>query len=269
MADLVTYEVSEKIAYLTLNRPDHLNALNLQMFEALSSVISRLEADEDARVAILRGAGRALCAGMDLSVSGQAKFVAEGSLWSDRERLRRQIEVWKQVWRCPKPIVLQAHGYCMAGGVLLLIVSDLVVMADNCVIGWPRLPLGGGLLGPPFAALFGARRAKQMDLIVGSRLSAQTALEWGVANEIVPAEALDTRAREIARDIAKAPPTLLALHKASLNRASERAGFIDTLEACAEWDALAHADPGAAKARKLLSELGLKGAIEEFEANGI
>jgi enoyl-CoA hydratase len=267
LSDLVTYSRRERVGYLTLNRPERRNALNLEMFGALSDALTTLEEDPEARVAILRGAGPGFCAGMDLSSSGQHRYIEETSLWGDRERLRQQMDFWTRMWAFPKPIILQAHGFCLAGGLMLLMTSDLVIMADDCFLGWPRLPVGGGFLGPVFASLFGPRRAKEMDFIVGSRLTADTAREWGVVNRVVPAAALEAEAYALATRIAKTPPTLLALRKAAINQSMERAGFLETLRACAEWDALAHGDASVAEMRVLLAEHGVQGTIALFEGD--
>jgi enoyl-CoA hydratase len=266
MSELVTYGRRDRVAYLTLNRPERRNALNLEMFDAFSCVLTQLEQDPEAGVAILRGEGPGFCAGMDLSNQGQSRYIDETSLWDDRNRLRTQMEFWTRVWNSPKPIILQAHGFCMAGGLLFLMTADLVVMAEDCVLGWPRLPVGGGLLGPLFATSFGARRAKEMDFIVGSRMTAQTAREWGVVNRVVPADGLADETFKLASRVAKTPPTLLALRKAAINQAAERGGFLETLRASAEWDALAHGDVSVAQTRELLHEQGIHDAIKMFES---
>lgn len=266
MSELVTYSRRDRVAYLTLNRPERRNALNLDMFAAFSHALDQLDEDSEAGVAILRGEGPGFCAGMDLSNSGQSRYIDQTSLWDDRERLRVQMDFWTRVWRSQKPIILQAHGFCMAGGLLFLMTVDLVVMAEDCVLGWPRLPVGGGLLGPMFAASFGARRAKEMDFVVGSRMTAKTAHEWGVVNRVVPATNLAEETFTLASRVSRTPPTLLALRKAAINQASERAGFLQTLRACAEWDALAHGDVSVAQTRDLLHEHGIHEAIKMFES---
>ncbi len=175
----------------------------------------------------------------------------------------------RKIWDNHKVLIVSLHGYCMAAGMQFVSLSDFAIAADDCVFGWPRLPLGGGYLGPLFASVFGIRRAKEMDLMPGPRFTAQEALERGVVNRLAPADRLAEATAELASGIAKTPPDLLALRKASINSAFGQRGLEQALAAAPEWDAIAHVLEGPTRARGYIKEMGLRDAIDKFLAEGM
>jgi enoyl-CoA hydratase len=264
----VLFEPRGRIAFITLNRPERLNALSTTTFKHLDDVLTAFESDE-ARVAIIRGAGRALCAGMHLGAGSDTMKAEKHGVWGDRERLRFQISVWRRLWDMPKIFITQAHGYVMAGGLQFVFLADLVVASEDCVFSYPRLPLGGGYLGPVMASLYGVKRAKEFEIVPRRRLTATEAKEWGLVNRVAAADAVDAATLELANEVAKVPAELLALRKSAMNRAVGQAGLDAALAAAPEWDALAHFQDGAVRGRALLADVGLKAAIEKFESEGL
>jgi enoyl-CoA hydratase len=267
--DEVLYQPHGRFAYLTLNRPERLNALSTRTFQHLSKTLTQLEADNEVRVGVIRGAGRALCAGMHLGSDSDTMKAEKHGVWGDRERLRYQVSVWRQIWDNPKIVITQAHGYVLAGGLQFVSLADLAVAAEDCVFSYPRLPLGGGYLGPVFASLYGVKRAKELELIPRRRLSAAEAKDWGLVNRVVPAKELEQATADLANEVAKIPPDLLALRKASVNRVVGAGGLDAALAAAPEWDTIAHFQAGPARGRELIAEVGLKRAIEQFENDGL
>jgi enoyl-CoA hydratase len=264
------YEVDGAIAYLTLDRPDRLNALSHATHVALEEALDGLEADTRVRVAVIRGAGRAFCAGNDLKeMSARPAGAPPPSLWDQRNRIRGHAQLWVKIWDCPKPIIAQVHGYCLAGGVLLATSCDLTFVAENCVIGWPKLPVGGGYISRMLTWYIGPKRAKEMSFIAGSEIDGRTAAEWGLANRAVPEVDLERTVRQVAEGIARMPGSLLALKKDAINSVYNSAGYREEILHGADRDAMSHQDPGVQTVRGWMRELGYKGAIERYEQGGV
>jgi enoyl-CoA hydratase len=260
----VRYEPDGRVAYLTLNNPEKLNALSNRVLSDFDRALEALAADRDVRVGIIRGEGRAFCAGYDLTPSGPTVQRRVGVV-DDREGLQQTIERWLRIWDCPKPVIAQIHGYCLAGGTQIPIFCDLAVVAEDAVLGWPKLPLGGGYISPMWAWSIGPKRAKQMSFIAGSTMTGREAYEWGYANICVPASELAGRTRALADEIAKMPSELLRVKKLAINRVMEIQGFRTSVMFGAEWDSILHEAESVAEMRRSIRELGLRGAIAKYE----
>jgi enoyl-CoA hydratase len=266
---LIEVDVEGRLGWLTFNRPEKLNALSPEMFDGFVASFRELAANDDVRVILLRGTGRAFSVGFDVDRDSHDKQDQERlTALEDWIALREIIDRWLEVWRCPKPVVAAVHGYCMGLATQLAVCCDLTVVAKDAVIGWPSLPLGGGLLGTTSAWLIGPKKAKELSYIAGSRISGDEALGLGWANYAVDAEEVEPKARALAERIAKTPPDLLRLKKLALNRVMDVQGFQEAITFGAEWDAIAHDSPGMLRIGEKVRELGIKGAIEWFEREG-
>jgi enoyl-CoA hydratase len=266
---LVEYHQDGPLGIISLNAPEKLNAISPEMRADLEQVLDTFEASDAARVGILRGNGRAFCSGFDLSRKQKGTYqAAETSPWADRQRLRGWADMYLRLWDCPKPIIAQVHGYCLAGGVQLPMCCDLVIVSEDCRIGWPKLPTGGGWIGPMFTLFAGPQRAKQMSFVAGSEISGHVAAEWGYANFAVPAADLEESVRSLALQMAKTSASVLQLKKAAINRVWDRVGFRNAIVEGVEWDVLTHKDPSTAVLRKWVREDGMKSAIARFNAEG-
>ena len=266
---LIEVEVDGRLGWLTFNRPEKLNALNPEMFEGFVTSFRELAANDDVRVILLRGTGRAFSVGFDVDRDAHDKQGQERiTALEDWMGLREIVDRWLEVWRCPKPVVAAVHGYCMGLATQLAVCCDLTVVAKDAVIGWPSLPLGGGLLGTTSMWLIGPKKAKELSYIAGSRLSGEEAFDLGWANYAVDADAVQDKARALAERIAKTPPDLLRLKKMAVNRVMDVQGFQEAITFGAEWDAIAHDSPGMLWIGEKVRELGIKGAIEWFEREG-
>jgi enoyl-CoA hydratase len=262
----VTYESEGRIAFLTLNRPDQRNALSSQLLADFHVALDEFEADPTANVAVLRGAGPSFCAGFDLSRSSSSTQETAGDPWGDRVRLRGWIDLTIRIWEFPRPVIAQVHGHCLAGGILLLLAADLVVISETCAVGWPRLPMGAGFMDGAMALLIGQRRAKEISYVVGSRIKGVEAASWGLANVAVPAEQIEEEAMAVAKRISRTPRNVLEIRKAAITRAVGPA-FREALLAGVEWDAIAHVDPAVRTMRRHVRDNGMKAMIESFEAS--
>jgi enoyl-CoA hydratase len=253
------------VSWLTLNRPERLNALSDRMFAELAAALEQ-ERETDSRVIVLRGAGRAFSAGHDLSPDA-TEVLEPGDAVVDRDRQASYIDHFLRIWEHPKPVIAAVHGYCIAGASQLCTFCDLTIVADDAVItASPVLPLGGGFISPLWAFLVGPKRAKQMSFVAGHRISGATAAEWGWANVAVPAADLEARTRELALAIAKTPASVLRMKKLAINRVSELQGFRMAAMMGTETDVLVHETDAVETMKQALQELGLKETIRRFEA---
>jgi len=201
MTHTVRYEIVDRIATITLDRPAQRNAIDAAMTAALRAATDRFEADDDALVAILTGSGdRAFCAGMDLKAfaAGEGPAILEGAGgFAGFTHARRT-----------KPVIAAVNGAALAGGCELVLSCDLVVAAEHAVFGLPEVKRGlfatsGGALRLP--RLIPRARALEL-LLTGDAVDARTALELGLINSVVPLPQLPGAARDLAlRICANAP----------------------------------------------------------------
>ncbi len=249
---------------LTLNRPDVLNALSGELVERLSDSMSRAAGDEAVRVVVIRGAGRAFCAGYDLKEEAELER-ERGPLdvagW--REAIAADTAHMLEVFDHPKPVVAQVHGYCLAGGCDLMMMCDLAVASDDAKFGEPEIRFGSGVVTMVMPWLIGARRAKELLLTGEDRIPAEVALRLGLVNRVVPADRLDDETLDLARAIALNDPVAVSLTKRSINRMWEVAGFREALQANVDLDAVIEAAevPERREFNRIREEQGLKAAI--------
>jgi enoyl-CoA hydratase len=263
----VVYEAGGRIARLRLNRPAQRNALSAQLLTDFHRALDAFDADDEARVAILSGNGPSFCAGFDLGRASGSTGSTLGDPWADRRRLRRWIELCLRLWEFPRPVVAQVHGHCLAGGILLPLCSDIVFTSQTCVFGWPRLPMGAGLMDAAMSLVVGQHRAKQISYVVGSRITGTEAERWGFVNAAVPAAELEDATLQYCRQVARTPRSVLEMRKAAITRANSNLGFREALLAGVEWDAIAHVDPAVDEYRGLVREYGMARVIEAFESS--
>jgi len=266
--DLIHVEHDGPVTWLTLNRPDRLNALSddllTQLGEALDATVTT-----DARVVVIRGAGRAFCVGYDIAPdSAEVGYAAERTPVQDRDRLLGNIELFTRIWRHPQPVIAAVHGHCVAGGAQLASMCDITIVAEDAnIMTSPALALGGGYLSPLWVHRVGGQRAKLMSMDAGRRITGSTAVEWGWAAEAVPASELHTFVRRTAHSIARTPGPLLRMKKEAVNRAVEMEGLLTYARMGAETDALLHLTPEVRHVQTRIKEVGLKAAISEFNAD--
>lgn len=254
----VLTERKGKIAYIILNRPDKLNALNADLFRDFDAALDEFEQDDSVSVLIIKGNGRAFSVGYDV---GKYK---SPSVIQDKNNLEGYTARWLRVFNYPKPIIAQVHGYALAGGTQLVACCDVVVTDEDTQFGFPSLPLGGGFVGIYWGWHIGTQRAKMLDLTAGSRITGREAEQYGIAAKCVPAGELEEAALEVARGMAKTPVDILKLKKQAHNRVLELQGFRTALQFGPEQDAIIHTADGIKLVQQKIAELGLKGAIKWF-----
>lgn len=249
---------------LTLNRPEVLNALSNELVEALSAALARVAGDETARVVVIRGAGRAFCAGYDLKEEAE-QHAKHGA--PDREGWRRElagsVERMLEVFDHPKPVIAEVHGYCLAGGCDLMMMCDLAVASDDALFGEPEIRFGSGVVTMVMPWLIGARKAKELLFTGEDRIPADESLRIGLVNRVVPRDRLEGETLALARQIAVLDPVAISLTKRSINSAWEIGGFRDALKANVDLDAeIESAEvPERIEFNRIRQEQGLKAAI--------
>ena len=245
---------------LTMNRPQALNALNHELTEAMSSAILEAGADPSVHVVILRGAGRAFCAGYDLN-----EDAAEGELDARRwhEGLAESTAKMLEFLDCPKPTIAQVHSYCLAGGTDLMLACDLAVAADDSFFGYVDVRFGSGVVSMFLPWVVGMRTAKELLFTGEDRIPADEALRMGLVNRVVPRASLDEATLELANEIAMNEPFVIQTTKRAVNRAWDVAGLRAALAANTELDVMIETAnlPARDEFRRITQEQGLKAAV--------
>ena len=222
------YSVKDEIAYLTLNRPDKLNALSEQLMEELSRVLDIIEADPGVRVVILTGAGRAFSAGFDIGgLEGETEiYELPADEW--RSKLKMDVEIFLKIWHSEKPFIAAINGYALAGACELVQLCDIKIASEKAVLGEPEIRFGNGppVLITPFSV--GLAKAKEL-LLTGEMLSAQEAERLGMINRVVPHDRLMAECEKHARKLIKIAKIGVKFNKAAINRAFENMGFLNTI----------------------------------------
>jgi enoyl-CoA hydratase len=245
---------------LTMNRPSALNALNGELMDALMVALDESAEDDRVHVLILRGAGRAFCAGYDLNEDAGGGPMDPGEwhrvLKEDNDRMLRVLDH-------PKPVIASVHSYCLAGGTDLMLACDLAVAAEDAYFGYVDVRFGSGVVSMFLPWVVGVRAAKELLFTGEDRVPAAEALRLGLVNRVVPRDRLDEETRSLAEEIAKNEPFVVQATKRAVNRVWDVAGFRSAMEANIDIDvAIESANlPARDEFRRITQEQGLKAAI--------
>jgi enoyl-CoA hydratase len=245
---------------LTMNRPAALNALNAELTDALSAAIEGAGSDEGISVVILRGAGRAFCAGYDLNEDASGG-VLDARHW--HEDLAHATDRMLEILDCPKPVIASVHSFCLAGGTDLMLACDLAVAADDAYFGYVDVRFGSGVVSMFLPWVIGIRAAKEVLFTGEDRVSADDAHRIGLVNRVVPRDRLDDATMDLAEEIAKNEPFVVQTTKRAVNRAWDVAGFRAAMAANTELDVMIETAnlPARDEFRRITQEQGLKVAI--------
>lgn len=255
----VTRNDEHRYAVVTMQRPEKLNAFNKELLEAVFTELNALKDDDSISSVILQGSNGNFSAGYDVVSSYTAP-----TAYQDWRKLQNSIDLWEQIWKYPKPIIAAVEGHCLGGATMLVACCDLVVVAEDANIGWPSIPLGGGLLSTVSLFHVGMRKAKELSYIAGNGMTGVEAAQLGWANRTAVPGQVQEDAEAMARRVGKTPLDLLYLKKTALNRVFDRQGFTDALRAGAEWDSISHTAESIDEVKAQMQELGFKGAIKHF-----
>ncbi|MGC9496432.1 enoyl-CoA hydratase [Streptomyces sp. WG7] len=227
--DQILYEAGDGVAVITLNRPEAANAQTMALLDDLDAAFTRAARDEEVRVVVLRANGRHFSAGHDLKDRwpGPDEITLE---WIYDAETRRYLE-YSLKWRnIPKPTIAAVQGKCIAAGLMLCWPCDLIVAAENAEFSDPVVHMGiGGVEYHGHTWELGPRKAKEI-LFTGRPLTAREAERTGMVNKVVPLDALDDTARELAARIATMPPFGLRQAKRAVNQTLDVQGFYAALQ---------------------------------------
>ncbi len=231
MSGTVLLEAADGVATITLNRPDRLNAITPELIGDLREQLVLAERDAAVRVIRLRGAGRAFCAGYDIGWGAEIMEETEaGQPWDpmkDRWLMSGFVDTYMALWRSPKPVIAQVHGYCVGGGSDFALCSDLIVCAEDCRIGYPPARVWGSPTTAMWTYRVGLERSKRL-LLTGDALDGRRAVEWGLASECAPESGLDEAALNLALRVARLPANQLQMMKLLVNTTYEQMGLQTT-----------------------------------------
>ena len=261
------YAIDGRIARITLNRPQRLNAINEKMPREIRVAVEEANADDRVHVIVLAGAGRAFCAGYDL------KQFAEGdpaNRWTqpmpwdpmhDYRGMKANTENFFSIWRSYKPVICKVHGYAVAGGSDIALCADLVVMAEDARIGYMPARVWGCPTTAMWVYRLGAEKAKRM-LLTGDTIDGKTAKAWGLVYDAVPAAKLDAAVNALARRIAGVPKNQLMMQKLMINQAYENMGLANTQMIATLFDGITRHTPEGAWFKNYAEKHGFHAAVK-------
>jgi len=257
--DAVLYETRGPAAWLTFNRPDKLNALNGAVVEGLLAGLSRALADDEVKVVVLTGAGRAFSAGFDISEEVESKI--EGAeAW--HELLTKDVGLGMTLWSFPKPTIAAVRGWCLAGACELAMACDMIVAADDARFGEPEIRYGSGPVTLLMPFVIGQKKTNEL-LFTGDAIDAAEAHRLGLVNTVVPGEELEAETERLVRKIAPTPLPTLRLTKLALTRAYEAMGLRAAVHANLDVSAILNAvdTPEQREFDRIAAAEGLKAAL--------
>src|SRR3954451_662465 len=234
--ETIRYDSDGATATITLNRPERLNTIVPPMPQEFEAAVHEATGDQAIKVIVLRGAGRAFCAGFDFA--GGFHHWDEGLTTDGRwdpgkdfvAATAPQIAPTQKlmsIWRCPKPVIAQVHGWCVGGGSDFALSADLIVASEDAVIGTPYSRMWGAYLSGMWIYRLGLTKAKEHAL-TGRPLSGRQAADIELINEAVPFSGLEATVAKTAADLAAIPSSQLAAMKLCVNQAYENMGLAST-----------------------------------------
>jgi enoyl-CoA hydratase len=285
----MTYEVTDRVARITLNRPERGNGLTPTLISELATCVERADLDPAVHVILLAGNGKGFCGGYDLVASaegmtetgiGENPAAPAGSpidpltiarnhdpsgAWDplvDHAMMIRNVRVFMTLFEATTPTVCKVHGFCVAGGTDMALCSDLLVIAADAKIGYPPARVWGSPTTSLWAHRLGPQRAKRL-LFTGDCLSGAEALEWGLAIEAPPPEQLDERTEILVERIARLPLNQLQMMKLLVNQSLYAQGLHQTQLLGTLFDGIArHTSEGFAFQQRA-AEAGFRTAVRE------
>jgi enoyl-CoA hydratase len=287
----LTYDVTGRIARITLNRPERGNGITFEMPAELAACVERANLDASVHVIALSGNGKGFCGGYDLVMTAEQKLGSEGELmgwpagspmdpkvqianhdptetWDpilDYQMMSRNVRGFMSLFHSDKPVICKVHGFCVAGGTDMALCSDLLVIEDTASFGYPPARVWGVPTTALWAHRIGAEKAKRL-LFTGDCLTGTQAAEWGLASEAVPADKLDERFESLLSRVARLPISQLVMMKLLVNQTLSSQSLQTSQLLGTLFDGIArHTKEGYAFQQRA-GEVGFKQAVKERDA---
>jgi enoyl-CoA hydratase len=267
--ETLLYAVDDAVATITLNRPEALNTIVPPMPEELEAAVTAAVRDERARVIVLRGAGRAFCGGFDFGDGFHHwdEYITTDGEWDPGKDFMfatapalAPTQKFMSLWRSPKPVIAQVHGWCVGGGSDYALCADLVIASEDARIGTPYSRMWGAYLSGMWIYRLGLTRAKEYAL-TGRPLSGREAADCGLINAAVPFAELESTVRRRAQQLASIPLSQLSAMKLVVNQAYENMGLAATQTLGPILDGLMRNTPDAKRFIELAREQGVRAAV--------
>jgi enoyl-CoA hydratase/carnithine racemase len=265
--ETLTYEVTGRIARITLNRPERGNGITLAMPRELADCVERANLDPAVHVIALAGNGTGFCGGYDLVESAESELPNHDPSvpWDpmvDWQMMSRNVRGFMSLFASDKPVVCKVHGFCVAGGTDMALCSDLLVIAADAKIGYPPARVWGSPTTAMWAHRLGPQRAKRL-LFTGDSLSGAEAAEWGLAIEAPPAEELDGRVEALVERIARLPVNQLMMMKLLVNQTLYSQGLHASQLIGTVFDGITRHTPEGYAFQARAMEAGFRAAVRE------
>lgn len=289
----LTYAVTDRIARITLDRPERGNGITLDMPRELTACVERADLDPAVHVIALAGRGKGFCGGYDLvesaegsleegsggrgagggaAIAGspldpavQARNHDPRSTWDpivDWAMMSRNVRGFMSLFECDKPVVCKVQGFCVAGGTDMALCSDLLLIAAEARIGYPPARVWGVPTTGLWASRIGHQRAKRL-LFTGDLITGREALDWGLAIEAPPAAELDARFEALLERIALTPVNQLVMMKRLVNHSIEAGGLRSAQVLGTVFDGIARHTPEGYAFQARAAEAGFKAAVRQ------
>lgn len=242
------YETAGRIARISLNRPERLNAIDERMPGEIRAAVERANADDGIHVIVLQGAGRGFCSGYDLKAFAETAGENPGVQsmpWDpmvDYRFMKQCTDDFFSLWRSYKPVICKVHGHAVAGGSDIALCADIVIMAEDAKIGYPPARVWGCPTTAMWVFRIGAEKAKRM-LLTGDLIDGRQAKEMGLVYDAVPAAELDEVVDALASRMAGVPKNQLMMQKLMINQAYENMGLASTQMIATLFDGITRHSP--------------------------
>jgi len=255
----VLTNVADKIGWITLNRPQKINALSTDLVTTLLHAVEKMESDDNVSVIVIAGAGDNFSVGYDiaeefgLELSGSDEWHAH---------LSKDVNLTMAVWGCKKPTIAAVDGWCLAGACELAMACDMIVASERAQFGEPEIRFGSGPVTLLMPFLLGQKKVMEL-LLTGDVITAPKALEFGMINKIVASDELVQTTEKLAQKIALTPLVTLRLTKLALTRAYEMMGLRNAVSSNLDIAAMLNAAeaPEKTEFEELVKTQGLRKAL--------
>ncbi len=266
--DFIIFEVRDRVAYVTLNRPEKRNAMNQQLSQEVYDALREADDLKSVHCVVLQGAGKDFSAGMDLASIASALEEDDTSAYRGRPgtfddeywHLRLAADRRVEAFKMAKPVIAKIHGNCLAGATDIALQCDILIAATDARIGFPATRAIGSPPTHMWLYYVGPQWAKRL-LFTGDVIRGSEAAEIGLVMKAVPPEQLDAEVDALAQRIALVAPDLLAAHKRVVNLGLELMGALTLQRLAAENDARAHLSAGYREFFANVSEHGVREAV--------
>ncbi|MFP5332138.1 MAG: crotonase/enoyl-CoA hydratase family protein [Acidimicrobiia bacterium] len=264
------YSVEGRVATITLNRPERLNAIDDHMPSEIRRAVEAALADRSVHVIVLTGAGRSFCSGYDLKEYAERPDApySQEMPWDpmlDFELMYRNTQDLMALWRSYKPTIAKVRGHAVAGGSDMALACDLVVMADDALIGYPPARVWGCPTTAMWVYRVGPEKAKRM-LFTGDLITGTEAAAMGLVLESVPEAELDDRVDALAARMAGVPKNQLMMQKLMINQAVDSMGLTQTQMFATVFDGITRHSPEGVWFKQRAEEVGFAQAVRERDS---